>query len=165
VAIACRKVFNRAAVAHCKRNILRKIRTQGNCGLRKELTAAGRKMTRYAGHRRKGKNKDDDAPRSPKGRTFGKRRWKGPECNSGIRDKGFRQELRGSKGMKYLGDRRPLYPRKKGTTTDGIGGWSSGERSNLKSGRTLRKTLYEIFGSKIAKQMVETSIRMRKMRN
>jgi hypothetical protein len=31
-----------------KRNVFRKIQTQGNCGLRKELAAAGRKMTRCA---------------------------------------------------------------------------------------------------------------------
>jgi hypothetical protein len=40
---ACRKVSRHAAVARRKRNIFRKIRTQENCGPRKELVAAGRR--------------------------------------------------------------------------------------------------------------------------
>jgi hypothetical protein len=36
LAAACRKVFHRAAVARRKRNVFRKIQTQGNGGLRKE---------------------------------------------------------------------------------------------------------------------------------
>jgi hypothetical protein len=39
---------------------------------------------------------------------FGKRRWKGPECNNGIRDRGLRQQLRGSKWIKNPGTRRQL---------------------------------------------------------
>jgi hypothetical protein len=69
-------------------NIFRKIRTQGNCWPQKELTAAGRMMIHCAGHRRKGQNKDVVAPRSPKGQTFRNWRWKGQECNNGIRDRG-----------------------------------------------------------------------------
>jgi hypothetical protein len=35
-----------------------------------------------------------------KGPMAEKRRWKGPECNSGIKDQGARQQLRlGSKGI------------------------------------------------------------------
>jgi hypothetical protein len=54
--------------------------TRGNCGSRKKLTAAGRKMTRRAGvtwrkgHGRKGLNKHDVGPRTTKGRTFGRKR-------------------------------------------------------------------------------------------
>jgi hypothetical protein len=67
--------------------------------------------------------------------------------------------------MKDLSGRWLLYLRMKGTTMDGIGGWSSEQRSPLGSRGTLKKTLYEISRSKIAKQMLETSIRMWKMRN
>jgi hypothetical protein len=59
LAAACRKVSRRATVAWRKRNILRKSWMQRNCGLRKEVTAAGIKITRCAGHRRKGQNKND----------------------------------------------------------------------------------------------------------
>jgi hypothetical protein len=57
LAATCRKVSRRATVAWHKRNILRKFWTQRNCGLRKEVTAAGIKITRCAGHRRKGQKK------------------------------------------------------------------------------------------------------------
>jgi hypothetical protein len=92
LAATCRKVSLRAAVAQHKKNVFRKILTQGNCGPRKKLAVAGRKTTRCAkvaqckGYRRKRQDKDLIAPRGPKGRTVGKRRWKGPECNNGIRD-------------------------------------------------------------------------------
>jgi hypothetical protein len=141
---ACRKVSRRAEVVRRKGNIFRKIRTQGNCGQRKELTAAGKKVTRCGGQ-----NKDNGAPRSPKGRTFGKRRWKGPECNNGISDRDLRQQLRGSKRIQDLGGGRPLCLKRKRTTTDGIGRWSSGQRAPLGSGEALEKNLYEISGSKI----------------
>jgi hypothetical protein len=36
------------------------------------------------------------------------RRWKGPECNNGIRDRGLRQQLRGSKRIKNPGIRQQL---------------------------------------------------------
>jgi hypothetical protein len=48
-----------------------KKRTQGDGGSRNNLTAAG--------HR---------------GPTVEKRRWKGPECNNGIRNRGLKQKLR-----------------------------------------------------------------------
>jgi hypothetical protein len=60
-------------------------------------------------------------------------------------------------GIKDLGSRWPLYLRKKRTTTDGIGGWSSGQRSPLGSGGTLKKTLYEFVSMKVAKQIARTS--------
>jgi hypothetical protein len=74
--------------------------------------------------------------------------------------------------MKDLGGRLPLYFRKERTTAifqegednrEGLRGWSSGQRSQLGSGGTLKKNLHQISGLKIAKQMVEAPIRMRKM--
>jgi hypothetical protein len=47
----------RAAVAWRRINVFRKILTHGFCGLRKEVTAAGIRITRCSGHRRKGRNK------------------------------------------------------------------------------------------------------------
>jgi hypothetical protein len=58
-AAACRKVSRHARVAWCKRNVFRKIEAQENRGLRKELAAAGRRMThstkvaQHRGHNRK----------------------------------------------------------------------------------------------------------------
>jgi hypothetical protein len=103
LAAACRKVSHCAAVVRRKGNVIRKFCTQGNFEPWKELATASRKITCCAGvawhegHRCKGENKDDVAPRCPKGRIFGKRCWKGLECNSAIRDRGIRQQLRGSK--------------------------------------------------------------------
>jgi hypothetical protein len=46
---ACRKVSRRAAVAWRRRNIFRNLRTQGNCGPRKELAAAGKMLAHCTG--------------------------------------------------------------------------------------------------------------------
>jgi hypothetical protein len=100
LAATCRKVSHRAAMAWRKRNVFRKIRTRGNCGPWRELAAAGRRMThstkvaRRRGHDRKRYDQDNVVQETRIGRTFGKRRWKGPECNSGIRDRGLRHQLR-----------------------------------------------------------------------
>jgi hypothetical protein len=48
----------RAAVAWRMINVFRKIPTHGYCELRREVTAAGMKITRCAGHGRKGRNKE-----------------------------------------------------------------------------------------------------------
>jgi hypothetical protein len=94
LAAACRKLSRRSAVTRCKGNVFGGIRTQGNCGPRKELATAGKKITRCARVARyKKQNKAVVAPRSPKGRTFAKRRWKCPECNRGIRNTGTRRQL------------------------------------------------------------------------
>jgi hypothetical protein len=45
------------------------------------------------------------------------RRWKGPECNYGIRDRGLKQKLQGSKGIKDIGGRLPLCPRNERTSS------------------------------------------------
>jgi hypothetical protein len=47
-AAACRKVSRRARVAWRKRNIFRRIVTQGNCGLRKRLVVTSKRTTRCA---------------------------------------------------------------------------------------------------------------------
>jgi hypothetical protein len=146
-----------------------KERTWENCRSWSKLAAAGMRMTRNAkvtrgrehGLQRQGK--DDISPRTWKGRTEENRRWKGLECNNVKRDRSLRQQLRGSKRTEDLGDRRPLHLRKERTTTNGIGWWSSGQRSHLGSGGTRKKTLYEIFRRKIAKQAVGTSSRLRRM--
>jgi hypothetical protein len=62
-------------------------RTQGDGGSRKKLAVARRRTTRRsvpARHR----------GRSRKGQTVEKRRWKGPECNNGIKDREARRQLR-----------------------------------------------------------------------
>jgi hypothetical protein len=66
------------------------------------------KVARRRGHERKRYDQDSVAKETQKGRTFGKRRWKGQECKNGIRDRGLKQQLRGSKQIKDLGGRRPL---------------------------------------------------------
>jgi hypothetical protein len=88
---------------------------------------------------------------------------KGPECKNAIRDRGLRLQLRGSKRIKDLGGRLPLCLRKERATTNGIGWWSSGQRSHVGSGETLNKTLYEIFRGKTAKQVVGTFGGLRRM--
>jgi hypothetical protein len=88
---ACRKASRRATLAWRKRNVFRKSWTHGNCGPRKDVTAAGRKITLCAGQKRKVQNKDDVSPKSPKGGTYEKRLWRGPECSNGIRDRGRRR--------------------------------------------------------------------------
>jgi hypothetical protein len=65
LAPACWKVPRRATVAWRKRNISKENLTQRKCSPRKEVTAA-RKITRSAGHKCKGRNKDDVTPRYPK---------------------------------------------------------------------------------------------------
>jgi hypothetical protein len=84
------------------------------------------------------------------------------ECNRGLRDVGLKQQLRGWKRIKDIGVRLPLYTKKK-RTTNAFEGWSVGQRSYLGKGGTLRMNLYEIFGGKIAKQVVGTSRRLRRI--
>jgi hypothetical protein len=57
----CRKnlvTARRAAVAWRKINVFRKILTHEYCGMRREVTAAGMRITHCAGHGRKGRNKE-----------------------------------------------------------------------------------------------------------
>jgi hypothetical protein len=60
--------------------------TWGNCGSLKQLVTAGMRMTHRTDvawrkeHGLQRQVKDDVAPRTPKGKTFRKKCWKGPEC-------------------------------------------------------------------------------------
>jgi hypothetical protein len=69
----------------------------------------------------------------------------------------------GKCGTKDLCGGQPLYLRKEMTTTNGIGGWSSGQQSHVGSGVTL-KILYAIFRGKVAKQVVGTCRRLRRIK-
>jgi hypothetical protein len=100
LAAACRKVSRRAAVAWRKINVFRKILTHGSCGLRKEVTAARMKITRRAGHRSKRQNKADDEREIRKERTEQNGRWRGPEWNNDIRNRGLKLQLCSSKRIK-----------------------------------------------------------------
>jgi hypothetical protein len=108
--VASKKITRCATVAWRKRNIFRKIVTQGNCGPRSKLTAAGIKMTRHAGVAWPKENiVTKDRARNQAEQETQKRRkeekeglWKFQECNSDIRD-----QCR----------RRPLRLRNKGTTS------------------------------------------------
>jgi hypothetical protein len=136
LAAACRKASRRKTVAWCKRNIFRKYWTHENCGPRKDVTAAGKKVTRCAGHRGK-RNISLYTWKSPKGGTFENRCRKGPQCNTGI----------------------------KNPTINSIERWSPGERAFLGSGETRKKDIYEILREKIMKHVVETSSGLQQMRN
>jgi hypothetical protein len=81
-----------------------KERPRGNCGSRKKLSAAGRKMTRRAGVARrkehvvrKNQTRNNVARGAPRGRTFGRRRQPKPERKNWIRYRGLRQQLRSKK--------------------------------------------------------------------
>jgi hypothetical protein len=82
-----------------------------------------------------------------------------PECNRGLRDVDIRQQLQDRKRIKDLGVRLPPCLKKK-RTMKAIKGWSAGQRSHLGSGKMHSKDPYEIFGRKIAKQVVRTSRRL-----
>jgi hypothetical protein len=118
------------------------------------------KVAQCRGHNYKRYDHGNVVQETRKGLTFGKRHWKGPKCNNGIRDQGLRQQLRGNKRIKDLGGKWLLCLRKKRRTTNGIREWSSGQRSHLGSGGTLKKTLYEIFRGKIAKYILGNSSRL-----
>jgi hypothetical protein len=83
LAAACKKITRHATVAWRKRNVFRRIVTQGICGRRSTLTAAGIRTTRCAkvargrehGLHRQGK--EDTVPRPRKGRTEKNERFKG----------------------------------------------------------------------------------------
>jgi hypothetical protein len=85
---------------------------------------------------RRGYDQDDVVQETRKGRTFGKRCWKGPECNNGIRDRGPRQQLRGNKRIENPGIRLQLH---------------------LKIKRTSEEFDMKAFRLKITKQVVRIS--------
>jgi hypothetical protein len=95
LAAACRKVSRHATVAWRKRNILRKSWTQRNCGLWKEVTAAGRRITRCAGHGHKGRKKEIIM-----GRNRIRRHEPKNERSKGIRSRDVEELLHLRKGRK-----------------------------------------------------------------
>jgi hypothetical protein len=148
--VAGKKITRRATVAWRKRNVFRKIVTQGNCGPRSTLSAAEIMMTRHAGVAwrrekfvRKDRTRNQAEQETQKRRKEGERLWKVPECTSGIRDRGLRQQVRRRMRIRDLCCRRPPYLRNEGTT----------------SGIYRRAIVLEI-----AKQVVGTSNVLRKIR-
>jgi hypothetical protein len=125
MAAAFRKVSSCATVAWRKRNLLRWIGTQGNFGPRSKLTAAGIKITRHARVAWRRENlfgkywtRNQTEQETPKRRKDGKRMWKGPKFKKkSIRDRGLKEQQRGSERIKDQGDRRPIYVRKKRITS------------------------------------------------
>jgi hypothetical protein len=131
--VAVRKVPRRARVAWCRRNILRKSWMQRFCGLRKEVTAAGIRITRCSGHRRKGRNKKIVIERN---------RIRGRESKN-ERNKGIR-----SRHVEEL-----LHLRNRRKTAKSIGGQNrrlQPRQENFETGITKR-----IAGSPVALQMIK----------
>jgi hypothetical protein len=169
--IAGKKMTRRAIVAWRKRNVFRKIVTQGNFGPGSKLTAAIIKVTRYAKMAwlkekfvRKDCTTDKADQETPKRLNDGKRLRKGLVCNNGIRDRGLREQPRGRMRISDQCGGQSPYLMKEKTTTNSIRGYSSGQRSHLGSEGTLNKILYAIFRGKVAKQLVGTSKRLRRMK-
>jgi hypothetical protein len=131
---------------HGEKGNFRKSETRGYCGSRKEVTVANRRTSRHATvawQKRKLTRNIQIQESSESSKDFavnGVR--KGPECKNGIRRR----------------DVKKLPHLKKERTTNGIKRWSAGQQSYLGSGRTPSKTPYEIFGEKIAKQVVRMSM-------
>jgi hypothetical protein len=143
----------RAAVAWRKINVFRKILTHGFCGLRKEVTAAGVRITRCAGHRSKRQNKADGEREIRKERTEQNGRWRGPEWNNDIRNRGLQLQLRSSKRIKN-------------PTVNNIERRNPRQRAPLGSGGTRKKDICDILREKIMEHGVGTSggLRGRKKR-
>jgi hypothetical protein len=149
LAAACRKVSRRATAAWRKRNASRKIRTQVNCGSRQKLDASRiRVTTRCTGIAQWNKQRYKRQTRKQV------ERW--------TRRAGTRQE--GKIGRKDLGGRRPLYLRRKRTTTDGIREWIS-EQPRLKSERTTSEIYWKTIGLEAVKRATEMSTGLLKLRN
>jgi hypothetical protein len=81
-----------------------KKRTRGDGGCRQKLVAARGQLTRRAipaprKGRHQGPVRNNVARGAHNGRTLEIRRWKGPECNNEIKDRGARRQIRlGSEG-------------------------------------------------------------------
>jgi hypothetical protein len=127
--VAGKKITRHATVAWRKRNVFRRIGTQGICGPRSTLTAAGIMMTRHARVAwrkekfvRKDCTTDKAEQETPKRLNGGKRPRKGLVCNNGIRDRGLREQLRGRMRISDQCGGQPPYLKKEKTTTNGIGG-------------------------------------------
>jgi hypothetical protein len=168
LAAACRKVYRHATVAWLKRKVFTRSGTQEIYGLQKELAIDEMRTTSHA-RAAWGKEmssgkigpENRENKKSRKDERTGRVR-KHFECNSGLRDVGLKQQLRGWKRIKDLGVRLPLCPKKK--RTNGFEVWSAGYRSYMRSGGQPSKTPYEIFGGKITKQVVGNSCRLRRIK-
>jgi hypothetical protein len=111
--------------------------TRGDCGYGRKLAATCRKVSRRA---RVAWRK----------RNIVRNKWTRAKDERGIRRIRTLREIgrtrqKGRKGVKDLGDRRPLCLRKETTTKRGIGGWISRQGSDLGNGGALNKNLYEIL--------------------
>jgi hypothetical protein len=127
LAASCGKVSHRAAVARRKRNVFRKILTQGHCGPRKESATAGRNITRCArvaqlmGHglqgrshevpsvekgRRNNQTRNKFARGTRKGWTLGRRQLMRQEGTNGSRNRYFEEQLRPGSEMTTSGSCR-----------------------------------------------------------
>jgi hypothetical protein len=143
-------------VTRRKRNVFRIIVTQGNFAPRSKLTAAGINMSRRARVAWRRENfVRKDCTRAKDERVTQR---------VGTLRKNLRMHHEGKCGTKDLRGGQPFYLRKEWTTTKGIGGWRTGQRSHLGSEGTLNKKLYEIFRGRIEKQVVGTSKRLRRMK-
>jgi hypothetical protein len=164
VTVAGRRTSRHATLAWLKRKLFRRSGTQEHCGSRRLFAAASRGMARgagvarHGGHdgKRHGRSMWDKKSRNDK--RMGRLR-KYSEWNTGLRDVGLRQKLRGRKRIKDLGVRLPLCLKNQRTTNS-----LKGQRSHLGSGKTPSKNPYEIFGGKITKQVVGISRRLRRIR-
>jgi hypothetical protein len=153
--VPSKKITRRTTVAWHKRNVFRKIGTQGNCGLRSKFTAAGIKMTRHArvawhkeNYIRKYWTMDKVGREAQRAQMLRRRLRSHQENDKQIRD---------------LGGRRPLYRRKKRPTKNGIGECKSGHRSPLGSRGTQKTAICEIVSMKIAQQVAEIFRKTRKL--
>jgi hypothetical protein len=114
--------------------------TQGDCGSGRKLVAACRKVSRLARVAWRKRN----FVRNKLTSATDERAIRRVRTVWTLRER-VRTRHEGRKGVKDLGGRRPLCLRKERTTKNGIEGWSSGQRSHLGSGGTLKKALSEIF--------------------
>jgi hypothetical protein len=114
------------------------------CGLPKEVTTAGIRITRCSGHRRKRRNKEIVIGRN-------RRRRREPKNES-------------SKGTRSRDVEELLHLRKKRKSTNNSEGRNPGERASLRSGGTRKKGICDIF-SEIMEHVVGTSRGLRGRKN
>jgi hypothetical protein len=95
--------------------------TRSDCGSGKKLAASCRKMSSCAAVAWRKRNllgtfgTQENCGPHKKLTTAGRR--KGPECKNSIRDRGLKQQQRGSERKKDPGDRRSIYVRQKRITS------------------------------------------------
>jgi hypothetical protein len=76
----------------------------------------------------------------------------------------MRKRPEGNNGVRHQDVEKQPQLRKKRRTTNGIKGYSAGQRSYLGSGGTLRMNIYEIFRDILANQIAGTPSGLRKMK-